>query len=490
MRRVAFLYASIIGFCVAAVPTTPSWSKGGATPVDQNGYYTAILELGGRDVTMVHVPAADRTVRMGTRVHSSPPDAHGQRRRLYDGLERPQSGVRWFELTETAMASEWSDAPPKAGAPPADRDAAIAAPVNDVLQVGFSRNFWMCQDEVDMALWAAVMGGGRPNAWPADNLNAYGYADYTWDDAASRPVVFVDDAAVQSFLTAAGVGAQLPTEAEWILCARAGGELPFGQRWEPYDMDVQEHGGNSVLLSGYESIVASASGSNLVKRNPGTGEITAGEYFTVGLQRPAAYLPDALRPYTYRFTYYTYEAPAVFDWRFAYPDRFIHIDPPQRPRRLDHLDWEAQGEYRMVTDYDNNSYLTTVTGPGAWEKKNFVSIQSVSYQLGKPDATTNPWGFRNLFGNVAEMVRDHWDGRSGYSTHGAAMTDVLNNQPGDRYRLVKGGSWRSPASALRCAARAKLLRMTHAVGLSVPSGMNNTPQCVSDTVGFRFIIYE
>ncbi len=66
------------------------------------------------------------------------------------------------------------------------------------------------------------------------------------------------------------------------------------------------------------------------------------------------------------------------------------------------------------------------------------------------DGAPNPWGFRNILGNVAEWTRDAYIAdRSGRLRAG----DGLALDDGSSLRVVRGGSFRSTAAELRCAAR-------------------------------------
>lgn len=77
---------------------------------------------------------------------------------------------------------------------------------------------------------------------------------------------------------------------------------------------------------------------------------------------------------------------------------------------------------------------------------------------------SNAWGISDILGNVAEWVEDDWhDTYDSAPTNGGAWLT-----PGKETKVVRGGSWRSTADALRCAARTPL-----------PSGAR------LDHVGFR-----
>lgn len=64
----------------------------------------------------------------------------------------------------------------------------------------------------------------------------------------------------------------------------------------------------------------------------------------------------------------------------------------------------------------------------------------------------NPWGFFDLLGNVAEWVQDIYAAGYEAATPGVAVTDPTGPAEG-KVHVARGGGYRSPAAALRCAAR-------------------------------------
>jgi formylglycine-generating enzyme required for sulfatase activity len=64
--------------------------------------------------------------------------------------------------------------------------------------------------------------------------------------------------------------------------------------------------------------------------------------------------------------------------------------------------------------------------------------------------TPNPWGFHHILGNIAEWTRDAY-----VPDHAGKLRerDGEAQGPGSSLRVVRGGSFLSPAAELRCAAR-------------------------------------
>ncbi|MFM2153492.1 MAG: hypothetical protein RL199_1927, partial [Pseudomonadota bacterium] len=77
--------------------------------------------------------------------------------------------------------------------------------------------------------------------------------------------------------------------------------------------------------------------------------------------------------------------------------------------------------------------------------------------------TKNPWNLFDLLGNVAEWTYDRY-GEYADDT----MTDPMGAEEGDA-RVVRGGSFQSPAAALRASARdhADALAASPAIGFRV-----------------------
>jgi sulfatase modifying factor 1 len=88
-------------------------------------------------------------------------------------------------------------------------------PNETMFEAALSAPVWMLDREVDQALYRAVTGA-NPSVFPGDDLPV---ENLTWDDA----MAFCQrlDALVP------GLAARLPTEVEWEIACRAGGEGPF-----------------------------------------------------------------------------------------------------------------------------------------------------------------------------------------------------------------------------------------------------------------------
>jgi sulfatase modifying factor 1 len=82
-------------------------------------------------------------------------------------------------------------------------------------EAALSTPVWMLDREVDQALYRAVTGT-NPSLFPGDDLPV---ENLTWDDATAF--------CLRLEALVPGLGARLPTEVEWEIACRAGGEGPF-----------------------------------------------------------------------------------------------------------------------------------------------------------------------------------------------------------------------------------------------------------------------
>ena len=103
-------------------------------------------------------------------------------------------------------------------------------------------------------------------------------------------------------------------------------------------------------------------------------------------------------------------------------------------------EWEVAARAGQSTPYGSGSAVGATTGM-AWTRLN---AGGRSQPLGL--LTPNDWGLLDMHGNVAEWCWDRYE-RSRYDG-----TDPQGPDSG-RYRVVRGGSWRQPATAARSSRR-------------------------------------
>lgn len=116
--------------------------------------------------------------------------------------------------------------------------------------------------------------------------------------------------------------------------------------------------------------------------------------------------------------------------------------------------------------------LFTVTGSDPCEDADPIAPLTLPGKAGS--YPPNRWGLYDMHGNVAEWCQDWF--KAGYPADGP-RTDPTGPASGDR-RVVRGGSFRDPASACRSAARKGLRPFD-------TGGEGNNP--VTGAVGFRVV---
>jgi formylglycine-generating enzyme required for sulfatase activity len=80
-----------------------------------------------------------------------------------------------------------------------------------------------------------------------------------------------------------------------------------------------------------------------------------------------------------------------------------------------------------------------------WPEKQFEFAKAGTHPVGRKRA--NPWGLRDMLGNVWEWCADVW------TDPDAAGSRAATEDPASAYRVVRGGSWTSDARYVRAAYR-------------------------------------
>lgn len=125
-------------------------------------------------------------------------------------------------------------------------------------------------------------------------------------------------------------------------------------------------------------------------------------------------------------------------------------------------EWEYAARGGTETPYFFEGNPKDFSDQGFWRKFFSADVEPISSYViyGKnsknrtqePSAVkANPFGLKNMLGNVMEYCADKYDPKA-YSKGGDSVTDPLNTE-GEEW-VVRGGNYTSDASDLRCAARA------------------------------------
>ncbi len=509
----------LLGFCTylsAAVPTIPAWSSGTLNNQVINGQtrYWVEATFNGQRFVFWYIDTADaRTngqVDLGTRVQFStrrqmprlgaePRPTAGQKnggwdgdyayeyhpegqniwrsdygrfvhelfyrheRPLYmltDGVEAMIAGVRPHEFHIDALEYFMGENP--RGELQADdpnyisNGSSVSGACLRPLTVTLTTGYWILERELSQVQWMALMGA-KPQHWPAGDPSTLGYAAYPWDETSSNPVAFITtkDAAdcIAALNAMPGVlgQAQLPSEAEWEYACRIPNRV------------IANSSGEAQQRAWSDQDMPFAYGMHLY------------DPMMFYFSRPAA------SPFTKDAQANTFHA--IFDFRYT----FSYNLPSFRPSTpADNDDVDNTAHY--TRGYANNERGSPVMpGDNGWGKIN-VNKQ-------------NDWGLVHIHGNVAELVRDVWDGVSPHNValSASGTTDYrIDMSSGPAWRMqfqpTKGGSWMSGGSQCRASARGRLLRydLNKYPFINADGSIDATkadPRCYADTVGFRPIIY-
>lgn len=102
--------------------------------------------------------------------------------------------------------------------------------------------------------------------------------------------------------------------------------------------------------------------------------------------------------------------------------------------------WEAAARHGSITPWSwGSDSLDSRTY--AWSMHNATGPKPVGLRH------RDPWGFLDLTGNVWEWVQD-W-----YGSYDTSLQTDPQGPSRSFYRVLRGGSWQSPATELRCAYR-------------------------------------
>ena len=299
--------------------------------------------------------------------------------------------------------------------------------------------FFMAEVEVTWdqywAFYGNTMSEGRtpPETVYANNSNPnvdaisgptppFGFPDQGWGGG-DRPAITMTHYAAETFCQwlskKTGKTYRLPTEAEWEYAARGGTETPYFFTGNPKDFSDQgfwrkffdaktDSIGSYVIYS--KNSKNKTQEPDLVKANP------------FGLKNMLGNVME------YCADKYDPEAYAKSGTETPY---FFTGNPK---------DFSDQGFWRKFFDAKTDSIGSYV-----------IYSKNSKNKTQEPDLVkANPFGLKNMLGNVMEYCADKYDPEA-YAKSGSSATDPLVTE-GTEW-VVRGGNYTSDAADLRCASR-------------------------------------